>query len=86
MYETINEKVNVLAYFVQGYRNVKPFRFIWHDKEYRINKIGYVHKKQHGRTILHVFSVTDGSNFFELQFDPQELEWFLARTWDGEAN
>lgn len=86
MYETINEKVDVIAVFKKGYEDVRPFRIRWGTKDFEITKIGYHHKYKQGRNTIHVFSCTDGSNFFQLGFDAAQLSWVLERVWDGEAN
>ena len=86
MYELINEPIDVIAVFGKGYQDIKPYKFRWADKDYLISKIGYKHKVKEGNKIIHVFSLTDGMNFFELRFDANEVAWMLGRTWDGEAN
>lgn len=85
MYETINEKVDVVAVFGTGFAEVKPFKIKWHKKTFVIKKIGYKHKVREGRKIWHIFSCTDGSTFFELRFDATDLQWLIGRIWDGET-
>lgn len=85
MYEKINEKIDVVALFGRGFQDVIPFKIKWNKKEYKIEQVGYVHKVREGRKVIHVFSCTDGSNFFELRFDADDLKWILGRTWDGES-
>jgi len=85
VYETINEPIDMIAIFGKTYHDVKPYKFRWGDKEFLITKIGYKHRVKEGKKTIHVFSVTDGSNFFELRFDAENIAWKLGRTWDGEA-
>lgn len=85
MYETINEKIEVAAVFGRGFKDVRPFKIRWHGKEYVMKKVSYQHKVKEGRKIIHVFSCSDESNFFELRFDATDLQWILGRTWDGET-
>ena len=85
MYETINEKIDVIAIFGTGFHDARPFKLKWGGKEHIITKIGYKHKVREGRKVIHVFSVTDGVQFFELRFDASDLQWILGRVWDGET-
>ncbi len=85
MYEQVDEKIDVLAVFGKGFKDIKPLKFKWGGKEYPITKIGYKHKVTEGRKIIHVFSATDGTNFFELRFDSSDLGWVMGRIWDGNA-
>ena len=82
MYETINEKVDVVAIFGQGFQDAKPFKIRWGPREFKIKKIGYMHSKKDGNKTIHIFSCTDGAQFFELRFDPIDLSWFIGRIWD----
>ena len=86
MYEDINERISVVAIFGDTYQSVQPFRIKWKGKEYLIEKIGYQHKYKEGQSIIHVFSATDGVNFFELKFNAGELSWLLGRVANNEAN
>jgi hypothetical protein len=85
MYETINEKVDVIAIFGQGFQDAKPFKIRWHGQDHIITKVGYKHKMREGQKIIHIFSCTDGATFFELRFDAEDLKWLIGRVWDGEA-
>lgn len=86
MYETINEKVDVIAIFKKGYEDVRPFKVRWHGQDHAITKVGYQHKYRQGKNIIHVFSCTDGASFFQLAFNAAELSWFIEKVWDGETN
>lgn len=85
MYEVINEKVDVVALFGRGFNDVRPFKLRWGGREFKITQVGYVHKVREGQKLIHVFSCSDGVNFFELRFDAHDLKWVLGRTWDGQA-
>lgn len=56
---------------------VFPWAISWRGRKYRINKVGMHHKIRDGRTLLHIFSVTDGTTYFQLQFDTDTLGWKL---------
>ncbi len=81
MYEIINDKVGVIAVFSQELKQTRPLKLRWQGREYLITEIGYYHKtKQKGDTI-HVFSCTDGTSFFELCLNGDQLIWTLRRMW-----
>lgn len=86
MYERINERISVVAIFGDTYQAVRPFKVKWRQREFIITKVGYVHKYKEGKTLFHVFSATDGVNFFELIFNVTELSWLIGRVADNEAN
>lgn len=71
MTEFINEKISV------NLLDARPMSFLWQGRSYTITKIGLHHTSQEGRTLLHIFSVTDGNTFFKLQFDSETLQWRL---------
>lgn len=85
MYELINEKIDVVAVFGRGFNDVKPIKIRWGSREHRITQVGYTHKVREGQKVIHVFSCTDGQNFFELRFDAVDLKWVLGRTWDDDG-
>ena len=69
----------VAAVFGYDYRAVQPFGISWKGSVYTISQVSYHHRDQDGGIIFHVFSGTDGTNFFELKYHPEELGWLLKR-------
>jgi hypothetical protein len=86
VYENIEEKIEIVAIFGKGHRAVKPFRMKWKGREYNITNVDYVHRVKKGDKILYYFSCSDGTNFFELQFDTSDLGWLINRVWDENTN
>ena len=86
MYENINEQVSVLVVFGKDSHKVRPFRIKWGDRTFEITEVGYQYKYKEGTSIIHVFSATDGTNFFELKYDSEDLKWMLGRISDNEAH
>lgn len=83
MYENINEQVSVAVIFSKGSRKVRPFKVRWHDRDFEITSVDYHYKYKEGRSMIHVFSATDGVNYFELKYDSENLKWILGRVSDG---
>jgi hypothetical protein len=73
----INESVSVdlLSNHIKGF--AIPWTFEWRGRRYRTNKVGLHHTERIGRTLYHIFSVTDGTSFFKLKFDTETLNWKL---------
>jgi hypothetical protein len=86
MYETINEQVAVLAVFGLDGHKVRPFRMKWQHNEIDFIHVDYQHKYKDGESMIHVFCVSDGPNYYELHFDAVAMKWILGRVSDNEAN
>ena len=67
--------VDLLSNHITG--KVYPWVVSWQGRRYTIRKVGLHHKIREGRVLLHIFSVTDGTTFFKLQFDTESLRWRL---------
>ena len=83
MRETLNEPVSVSLIFDRKTKAVMPRSVWWHGRRYTISKVGLHHTYRQGRTLVHVFSVTDGSIFFRLELDTESLHWTLKEVSDG---
>lgn len=77
MAEAINESVSVNLLFNHLKRSVIPTSLFWRGRRYTITKVGLHHTIREGRTLYHMFSVTDGTTSFKLQFDSETLFWKL---------
>lgn len=64
--------------FRNAYQPVKPITLQWRDKEVTITEIGFLHTISQGAVIRHVFSCTDGVEFYQLTFDHKDIS-LLAR-------
>ena len=62
--------------------NSQPTGFVWRNRRYAVTQVGLHHTLRQGRTLMHVFSVTDGSTCFTLQFDTESLKWKLCSIQD----
>lgn len=86
MNEIINEKVSVICSYNRETGLVMPRKIHWQGRDYLIKKLTYCHKIRQGRTLLHVFHVTDGMMDFCLRLDTNNLHWTLEEVCDGTAN
>lgn len=82
MAEIIDESVSVdlLSNHTSG--AVYPWVIHWRQNRYIISKVGLHHTTREGRTLYHIFSVSDGNTYFKLRFDTDTLGWRLLEV-DG---
>ena len=83
MREIIQEKVSVTTVYDSGTNQVIPKHLKWQGRLHTINQIGLHHTYRTGRTLIHVFSVTDGTMFFRLELNTENLHWLLTEVSDG---
>jgi len=77
-FETINEPVEVISYF--DVKNMRPLRFRWRDRAYKISHVNGVWSNPVGQTKEYHFHVaTQHSGSFELIYDSQTLHWKIGR-------
>lgn len=74
--EMIDEQVSV------NLLNNRPTAFLWHNRRYNIADIGLHHVIHNGRVLMHVFSVTDKTTCFTLEFNTESLLWRLCSVED----
>lgn len=75
--ETINESVSVNILSNHLKKSAGPTAIFWHGRRYTITAIGLHYTVREGRTLFHVFSVTDGVSCFKLRLDTETLFWRL---------
>lgn len=81
MTESINESVSVALWSNHVTRKIIPYSFYWHGRRYQMKQVGLHHTYRQGRILIHVFSVTDGAQFFRLEMNAETLEWRLLDTY-----
>lgn len=78
MIEKIQEPVSVELIFNSKSKKTFPYRIVWRERLYYIDKIGLHHFFWQGKTLFHVFSVSSGSLFFRLTLNTESLRWELT--------
>ncbi len=79
MYQEINEPIQVAGIFKDG--ALKPFKFLWHGKEFAVEKVNLSYSSFEGRAKLYFFAVSGGGNYFKLQFNADNLIWTLLESY-----
>ncbi|NTU73323.1 hypothetical protein HGB07_04105 [Candidatus Roizmanbacteria bacterium] len=82
MNEIINEKVSVITLYDRIKGSVMPVKIKWQGRTYAITKLGYHHKVTEGRTLIHIFSVSNEETAFKLRLDTNTLHWTLLEIYD----
>ncbi len=62
---------------------VLPIWFMWRDRYYKVKAVTYTWRTNKGISGLYHYSVTDGANLYELQFNANTLEWLLGKIFSG---
>ncbi len=86
MIEKIHERVSVLASYQRGKLPLYIHKIRWNGRDYVITQMGYAHKLRVGRNIHHVFHVNNDAIAFKLQFDTEQLTWYVLEVSDGTPN
>lgn len=78
VYEDIFEDIEVISLFNDG--KIKPLRFKWNGRIYKINKINGHWVSAQGYNKQHHFSIiADSSDYFEIMLDTSNFEWQVTR-------
>ncbi len=86
MRETLCEKVSVNLVFDCKTKRVTPKHLKRQGRLYTIIQVGFHHTYRSGRTLIHVFSVADGTMFFRLELNTETLHWLLTEVSDGQPD
>jgi hypothetical protein len=76
--QVVNEPVSVILVCSAETHTVRPYKFKWRGRDYRITYVARHIQEYQGDKLFHVFSVTDGHAVFRLKLDAQALSWTLA--------
>jgi len=80
MYQEMDEPIEVVVLF-QNHK-MKPSRFRWKDRVYRISEVTGDWKTDVGAYRIRHFAVVDNSsNFFQLSYDERKTSWVISKIW-----
>ncbi len=80
MYQNLDDEIEVIAVFER--RSLKPCRFRWKGKTYKIDRITGDWTSDVGQAKLRYFAIVDStSNFFQLCYDERAVSWTIAKVW-----
>ncbi|MCL5105380.1 MAG: hypothetical protein M1133_14885 [Armatimonadetes bacterium] len=64
-------------------RRVLPVWFRWRNRYYKVRAVNYSWRTNQGVEELRHYSVTNGTNLYELRFNTNTLEWTLGKVCAG---
>ena len=76
----LNQTIKVGAVFKGD--QIVPKWFMWEGTKYIIKDVNYNWLDKVGREKLHCFSVTDGTNNFEISFHAEKTLWRLDKIFE----
>ncbi len=80
MYQDLDDEIEVIVLFER--RSLKPVRFRWRGKAYKIDRITGDWTSDVGQSKLRYFAIVDSaSNFFQLCYDERATSWRIAKVW-----
>lgn len=83
----LSENVKVYAIYNETgdrkfpHDRLRPFMFIWRNREYHVQDITYVWREIQGQAEVYHFVVSDGANVFELSYNAKALDWTITGTY-----
>jgi phage terminase large subunit-like protein len=62
---------------------IVPKWFNWQGRKYEVKEVNYNWLDKQGREKVHCFSVTDGTNNYELAFYSEKTVWKLTKVYSN---
>lgn len=75
--DTLNEPIEVAVWFKQG--KLYPKLFLWNNKQYAIKEITYRWQELRGTERISYFSVSTGSNLYQISFNNTTFGWRIDK-------
>jgi len=63
--------------------NIVPKWFIWEGRKYDIKSVDYAWEDKQGKEKIICFSVSDGTNSYELAYKSVRMTWVLNKIGEG---
>lgn len=77
-FENVDEPIEVIALFRKG--KMRPIKFRWNSRVYRIETINGGWKSDQGRErVLHYSVMCDGPDVYEISCSAENLVWKIDR-------
>jgi len=75
--DLLNEPIECLVQFKNG--KIYPLKFTWHNKDYQIKQTNYAWQERLGQAIISCFSVSTGTDNYQLSFNNNSFGWRLDK-------
>jgi len=74
-----SETIKVGAVFSAKGDQIVPKWFVWEGRKYAVKEVNYIWHDRQGAEDLYCFSVTDGTNNYEISFNTKRMVWKLNK-------
>ncbi len=71
------DMIEVGALFKGG--SIIPKAFIWKNRKYQIKEMTYHWQERRGVEVLYYFTVSDGSNLYQIYLNNRYMHWRLEK-------
>ena len=75
--QDLNERIDCLVWFQNA--KIQPRLFVWNNKEYEIKKITYTWQERRGQELISHFSVSTGTDLYQISFNNTTFSWRLNK-------
>jgi hypothetical protein len=79
MYRKIDEPIKVAG--VYKHNTFHPFRFMWNDRQLKIDTITLISDVKDGMVKKRFYSVVVGKDVFRLLFNRESEQWTIDELW-----
>lgn len=86
MIEKINEPISVDLVYSSAKKRSIPFVIEWKNRRMRVSEVGFYHRYNEGKNIIHIFEVIAEGMMYRLAMDAKYLNWTLEAISDGQAD
>lgn len=79
MFQTIDETIAVAGVYQRS--RFVPKKFLWKDREYRIENVTLISEVRDGQIKKRLYSVLCGKQLYRLLFNRETENWTLTEIW-----
>lgn len=79
MYQSIREKIKVMAVFKNG--TFSPYAFEWQCHRYKIDHVSLSYWEREGSSINYYFAIESSGLIAKISYNDKSLVWILEEIW-----
>lgn len=83
MTDTINEEIGAIVIYQVGKAMPFPWKIKWKRRYFTFKQVDLCHPVWEGQTLHYVYSLSDETNFFRLDYNTRSQHWRLMEMSDG---
>ena len=86
MTDHIEEPVGVIAIYQAGKPNPLPWKVKWKQRYFTFRQVDLCHPVWEGKTLHYIYSLSNGTSYFRLDYNTYSQHWLLMEINDGLPN